>query len=502
MTEVVTYADFKGGEFGLTGAWAAPADTFTGRNVLRYYDGSLGPRLGEKPYVLTGVPNGELRGLGLVAVGAVTYVWFVVGTTCYRFNAATTASQAVQVAGGVALGATSAVPMAYAAVAYVGAFVYVAVPGAALYRWEHSTNTLYSVPGGPAAVALCVWGERMYASVGNRLYYSTAGDHSTWPAANYIDLEYAGTITSLTVLRNQLVITKADALDHSWWVLSGVPSVSGSLRKISEEIGPEGWAGVTETATRIGFAAANQYQPGEFNGIGVQLRSNIRAGDTTHPGGTTFPFATTTLRQPDDWMMAADRAADSRRSLFVRRDGSWTRHTRTDGDAWLCSAKRKDWIVWAGNGAAGSPATFYLWQAYNERPPLAADSLATVLDPSIVEFTMPEFIAPKGAEVQMASVTVEFRRWNTGSASNNTFDVKVTPVRVFEAANAATTTIGSYSEVPSAAGAAAGDSSVKRKTFGQLLGYGAGVQVGIANMRGVAIQRIVVALETRPRQGS
>lgn len=495
---IVTYADFKGGEFGVVGAWAAPADSFTGRNVLRYADGSLGPRLGEKPYTLTGMPTGEIRAMGVVPSGTTTYVWFVVGTALYRFNAATTTSQAVQVAGGVALGAVSATPMASV---LTGPNVVLAVPGNALYRWEIATNTLFTMAGGPAAVALCVWGDRMYASVGNRLYYSQAADHSIWPAANYIDLEYSGTITSLTVLRNQLVITKSDPLEHAWWVLTGVPSVSGSLRKMSKEIGPEGWAGVVETAARVGFAASGQYQPGEFNGIGVALRKELRAGDLTHPGGSTFPFATAPLRQPDDWMIAADRAADSARTMLVRRDGAWTRHTRAAGDAWLASAKNKDWIIWAANGGAGVAAGFYIWQAYNDRPPLSTDALATAADPANVWFWLPEYLAPKGAEVQAATVIVEFRRWNT-NGPNNTFDVRAWPVRLAEGRTSTVATLGSFSEPPWSAADIVGDSSVQRRSYSGLLDYASGVQVGITNMRGVAIQRIVLVLNTRPRQGS
>ena len=66
-TTIVRYDNFTKGEFGNVGASAAPQNSFTGINVMRYRNGLLGPRPGLKLLNLTNNATGAIwtmRGLG------------------------------------------------------------------------------------------------------------------------------------------------------------------------------------------------------------------------------------------------------------------------------------------------------------------------------------------------------------------------------------------------------------------------------------------------------
>ena len=92
--KVVKYDDFSGGEFGTLGAEHAPPKTFTGRNVMRYFNGLIGPRPGLKRVVPNvAPPAGGLLGFftvgrspGLTTTELKWDVIYVVGTSVRGFR--------------------------------------------------------------------------------------------------------------------------------------------------------------------------------------------------------------------------------------------------------------------------------------------------------------------------------------------------------------------------------------------------------------------------------
>ena len=52
--KVISYDDFSGGDYGILEPWRAPPGTWTGKNMVLYDDGGLGPRNGMFEVPLSG----------------------------------------------------------------------------------------------------------------------------------------------------------------------------------------------------------------------------------------------------------------------------------------------------------------------------------------------------------------------------------------------------------------------------------------------------------------
>jgi hypothetical protein len=100
-------------------------------------------------------------------------------------------------------------------------------------------------------------------------------------------------------------------------------------------------------------------------------------------------------------------------------------------------------------------------------------------------------------------VTVEFKSYNTGASANNHFDLTVTATRRFTLPSGTPTAdkvsgTYTYDEAGSALGSTG---AVKNRTIHFTTGdqgRGGGYFFTLANLKGVAITRIMVRLQTEP----
>ena len=502
--QTVDYSDFSAGEFGDLGSWNAPKGSFTGQNVVRYVDGSLGPRNGLKALTVTGLPaSGVGNRMGLDPNGN---LFFQVGTVVYTIDGTDTSSQAATSVGDAVVTLNQGVQ--------VGAdYVYAISSSAGIKRLDFTTPAVTSVASSPNGRYLIQYGERTLAAGDNaqpqRLYYSDAGDPESWPASNFIDVGTGTTIKAMLVLRSGVAIyTVASAfsgIDGRWWILTGVPGVNDSLREVLRATqGPLSDADACLSGNGVVvFAASTSEVIGSFDGSNVRLIRHLSLGTLS----VLDYRAATPLRDESDVLVVSQTDTASSCVGFVRRDGTWVYQAFSEADVGntiatrdgtlpsnIAPVSRAQNLVFFVTDA--SPPVFYIWAAYNDRPPFSTDYSASVLAPANVNFTLPEWWARDGEEVSVRKVIVQFRDWDTDDSDDNQFDVQVTPLRQYEG-GAGTVQTKSFSRATSAS-AAAGVNLRREWNFSQ--DWGNGFTVGVANMRGVAIQKIQVVLDVRAVQ--
>lgn len=511
MTRHVMFDDFSRGEFGSLGPWNAPKGSFTGQNVVRYVDGSLGPRNGLKALTVTGLPASGLGpNMGLDPNGN---LWFQVGTLVKTIDPTSTASQAATAIGDASTSLGQGV--------IVGSFVYAGSQSSGIKKLDFGTPAVTSVGSSPSGERMVQYGERtLSASEGSqpqRIRYSAAGDPTSWPAGNFIDVGIGNTIQAMIVLRGGVAIYTVSnihtGIDGRWWLLTGVPGVNETLREVlTGAQGPLTHATIAVPGDGVpAFAASKSETVGFFDGSFVKLLRHLSMGT---PEVLNFA-SVVALREESDVLLVTCTDAASSGVGLMRRDGAWFRHAFSEADVWqrittrdgtlpssIADVSRAQNLVIFTTDAA--PPVFYIWSAYNDRPPFAADYSASVLTPADVYFTLPDIPAPAGEQITVRKVTCWFRDWDTGdTGNNNQFNVKVTPLRQQESGEGTTQTGANQDGVTSTSfGRAPGSSSTSgvslRRTWHFAPDYGDAARLKISDMRGVAIHRIEVELDTRP----
>lgn len=112
---------------------------------------------------------------------------------------------------------------------------------------------LTTLPSSCVPNTLCQWGSRLLAAstaTTGRIYYSNAGDFSTWPSANYIDVNSTNTddIVELIPTANALYIGRPSG----WYVLTGTFTDMNALNVRPLEAGNGTGAFAFGTGTNIG----------------------------------------------------------------------------------------------------------------------------------------------------------------------------------------------------------------------------------------------------------
>lgn len=118
--------------------------------------------------------------------------------------------------------------------------------------------------------------------------------------------------------------------------------------------------------------------------------------------------------------------------------------------------------------------------------------------PLSAEFTLADVYFPEGREQMVRSVRVDFRKWDTGSATANNFSVTVSALGRFDQDGKGDSATQSWSEASASASVNGTDDS---ETFGfGDQGYGKGFRLEVSAIRGAAIQAIHVT--TMPRDAT
>ena len=509
---VVHFDRFDKGEFGLIGEWDAAPGSFTGRNVVRYADGSVGPRNGFKAFAFENVPVRHTAVAAFVGTGEMGFSvpWFVARehtedgiTVAYRVYQARMFGAALVLLGTLTTntGSTSSF-----SAARIGRVSYLVHSTGQVYKVDHVAKTLAAIAGSPAGRAIAQYGERTIvagpSSEGtdpnpnqNRLFYSAPADPTSWPVANYIDIGDSGSpIVGVWALRGGLVIAKG-LPDLSWWILTGVPGVNHAVRHLRSGSGTisNDAVGLAGDDT-VGLAVIGSRTPAVFTGIETRSEKHLVATDTRR----VFR-----LQEERDFGLFGLQPSGE---MIVSRYGMWLRHSMTlDGVLGLFGLVIAADLTRSGFNDDGRVVVpkddlsgMHVWQAYNDRPPFSADVNASILDPADVHFTLPEWWSRDGKEIRVEKVVVDLRKWNTGDADPNTITVTVTPTRLIDGRAEGEARSHTWSEATSAASTSGTDHRLVVPLDCQHAG---GFRLKFSGIRGVAVQKALAVIDDRPLLG-
>jgi hypothetical protein len=251
--------------------------------------------------------------------------------------------------------------------------------------------------------------------------------------------------------------------------------------------------------------------PGYFSGAKA---ANIKylsfmGGAFTDDGAQHVDVGIAPIFQPDEFLAVSGNPASPNTAL-LRRNGIFCKHLfSANVSGWVAQGNTGRMLLSDG-GATGAPPVMYAFRASGiERPNVIGNNLESVGDasttPLAATISMPEWLERSGGLVLVREVIVEFKSYNTGASANNHFDLTVTSTRrPTQPANMATPTPDQVSKVYpyDEAGSAIGSTgAVKNRTMKFTtgdMGRGGGYFFTLANLKGVAITRIVVHLQTEP----
>lgn len=497
---VVPYDRFEK-EFGSLGARAAGMagpGWFHALNMQRYRNGFIGPRSGLRAYVPTGVDIGLIRGFGWAGTAGVD-IWYVQGTNVRLMDSADFAD-VIQTATG-ALASTPTRPVQ--GVEGPASRVYLANYADKCYFLDLVAKTVTAIATTPGASAICFYGERLMAGGDatnpNRLYYSGAATYTTWSAANFIDVgDAGGQIRFLFPQRGHLVIGKQDG---TWWVLTGVPGVNDTLRRVTGG-GVHPWHLHANSVVGLGndtvkFVPLSSGHPATFDGVGVTEEPHLDflGNLEVTPASELFVRAARGFRKDEYVIVGGSGSAGSQGKALLHRLGSSTFHDFDQNTEALVSSDAQGHIfICDGGGAAANPK-FWVWDIHQDRPAFTTDGRARDKDGDAASvfdafLHLPEWWEPQEREVLVRSITVDFIKWNTGSSQTNAFTVRVDRLDHLNTSGVVSSFAQSFTE---AVGSAATTGTPQRQVFtvGDQ-GVGTGFQVKLTAIRGVSIRRVAV----------
>lgn len=506
---VIEHADFSGGEYGRMEAWIAPKNMWTGTNMVRYRTGELGVRAGIQQIPVDGLVAGSVGFLEIPLSSSRAV--FGQGTAARSFNASD--------GSGLATAATpfaisSGSPSLQAPTYRVTGFLYTTLFTDKSYQINATgaTPIVTALTGSPGGRSIGQLGDRLLVgsiSGGvNSLRYNglTAGvsDFNFWPATNLIPVgNINDEINGLYIQRTHLLIAK----NEGFYVLTGNPGVNESLRQVSTTPGPSRQQrGHVDPLGRLGFAPVDYKSPAYFDGTAEEIFKYIPVNN---------PTTARTIRYLRDAMILTYTGVnvDTVNALLLV-NGAWSVHDfevpmpgstsfMVADDAEPVTNNGEAVLVLCDGGGASTVPNFYWWVVDQSSPGIEGQSFQRAGDNSTAQVTgnvtFPEVHLQDADEFMVQGVIVDFRSWNTGGSLTNHFDVQVDCLRPYDNTSPITSLKGSWDQ----AGALSSPSgTIQRETFmfGEQ-GLGNGYQLKFTNVRGMAIQRIQVILETTKFRG-
>lgn len=374
---------------------------------------------------------------------------------------------------------------------------------------------------GPGGAAIAVYGDRLVigntgtGSDQNTIRYSAAADYTSWPTANSIKVGAdSSPITCLYVQNGNLLVGKTEG----WFIITGTIGVNENLRQLNQYAAPsnQSFGDITNHDTLAYFGGFGEY-PYRFNGSYATPYTEFAIQAVV--GATS---AAALLREEDSFLLHGSFFDDVIQRIWLYHRGAWTRHTIPDtvfGLASFDSIRICPDVFSVGalssdprpNGSiitvlvqdTGNAPDVYRYTVGSDRPGFETDTLfqragddaATAVAGN---FSLPEWWADEGSEILVRGVTVDFRVWNTGSSDTNHFDIQVDNFSPYNSDAPASSTILDWDELGTLTTAGV-DGEVKRHifSFGDQ-GVGNGFQLHFTNMRGIAIRRVQVLIDSQP----
>jgi len=487
VTEVFTFDRWER-EIGADDAEALgrdmPNGAFTALNMMRYRTGLFGPRPGIKTITVTSMTAGDAVWFD-AATAHQTFYWGLQGGTAVKSALAQgSAETALGAVGGNQTRAASQPDR-------ISGRILLTNDGDGVYEISAAVTALDTTYGDDG-YTVAAYRDRVYSPDGTNqyeVYYSAAGDSTTWAATQFFAVGEDGTIYNLSVIADSLYIQKEQAL----YILDGSP-ISGRLRRLGDFKLER--AGFIRTNGHVGYGA------NEVSGDPIMIRDR-RARRIAPWMRDYFPSTNNRSLRYDVndrgtvfGTLANENTNDD--TGILSYEGLWTVHTFGVDINFSAMAnvdvvgtaypESEDVAVIVNND--GSDPAFYTFNPSLDRPGNTGDNWATVGDAS----TTPESATwstgildlGDGARFIVRKVRVWFQKWDTGSGTAEGFTLGVDAIGDPNASSyTSSSTTQAFSE------AATDGNDVQEYLFGEQ-GYGTACQLNFTGVHGVAFRKIKV----------
>lgn len=513
----ITFQDWTGGEFGIMDAGLAgraSKQMWTGKNVMVYNTGLIGPRPGLKKITITSMVTGTLQGMDVAVPTSGTGPWFWIAkaNSFYLVDVG---------AGTVSSAYTGAGPTMSYPLPNGGAYgpgTLINAKGQGMYTLDHNAKTVAAIASSPHGNCIGFYKTRFVANDDDshngdsRMYFSGVfPGWATWSTTNYYDIGSAYANTLMRPFRDGLLIGKESG---EMWYLTGVLGTQANLRKLSNGgaplFEPRGLALDNNICWYFGYA---KNYPASFNGAvhtdykHLQFMGSSITDDTTTPNVRLLPLP---WLGTDDWMAISGQAGSaSAKRMLLFTEGVFTYHTfDVTVDAWAVAVAANIGTSLGQAGsyiiiADGAGGNYYKFAPGLDRPAFTSDTSAQPGDNSTTPFDAyfqtPEWWDDQGNEVRIQKVIVDYESWATGSATANGFTVQADMLHRY--GDAATTSGAAVAATGVPAGVTTAGTKMRAVVSADASwGYGGGFQVKIGAICGCAIRSVTVVLSEETRR--
>jgi hypothetical protein len=499
---LATFDDWSRGHYG-DNPNAGPG-TFGGENMIPVANGrALKIREGTSLLSNTGIGNSA----DCLIFPATNGVVLTTGTSCWYVpsnGGAPSATAGSFAADALSLGAD----WTY----FISGILVVIGSDKAYYVGTTFVTAIAAAPGGKNIATL---GDRVYiagfSGNENRIRYSSVADHTTWPAANFVDV---GVSTNVSIQgmkrqRDSLILNLGNlGLMAEWYRVQGTPGINQTVTPITPRGPVIDWPTsrfIEGSRSRIWFVpqrSANTEEPEMIGWIDTdqpEVRPALQAPNSS--GATamsvedfsTTQHATTLMPRPMACYVIADPtgAAVPPQRVLLWRDGIWTQHfftftgmSSTSGPIRIVGGEGQFFL--AHGGSAATKPQIYRWMFADalDAAPREVDVTASTVTGQVLT-PIVEDAANRLLWVQ--AVQVDYRHYSATTAMTCTVETHGIEENGGTVLAPQTSTSQSYT----VSGAPATVGQRGRKTFyiGDAV-PGAAVLVKLTACRGIAIERI------------
>lgn len=502
----VVYDKWDKGEFGTMNPAQAPNGSWTGNNVVVYKDGMIGPRPGMRGVTPSTSPskNGPLLGLGFSPVAQTNNrpIFFILEDRAYAFDPSDDALPLQSATPDLAdppIDTDASRVLSKESCRLIGDEIYFTVNDDAAYRLDLRTTAASGAGSQPVLTRITdsdpegqgtdieLFRDRMFvANGGVRVFYSDAADFDTWQAGSFFDVGAAYRVVEMLTFRDALV------LFTQWgtYTFTGSSPADGTLRRTSETLAPLDKASVA-TNNEILYIPSSRSAPVTYNGSYGNEQALMHLEEWK--SASTNAYGVQSYGNRDVLFLSGDS------DLLWRKNDAWSFHTMGGSVGPWITRYFDDNVLLAYPGTSSIDPRFYMLSMNLERPGFTSDQYAQPGDdsdtPLDASFTLPDYLAPEGKELRVRAVTVDFIKYTTGSNTNNNITITVTSqFRELVANDSSITPYVLFNEDTAGATAGVRTRKVYRGTPGT---WGGGYRIAFTDLKGVAIDRVIVEIEQR-----